>query len=122
FGINGFLDKHVGGNTVLLGMDLYRETVKAPAFVFSPVTRISTLSRPRVPNGARYLLYGFYVQDVYEAIPNKLRFSGALRFNRASYQSHAANSPLVGGKPLWPGDILQGLDFFGRLGLFVLTT
>src|SRR3989441_2737917 len=120
FGLNGFLDKRAGGNTVLLGMDLYHETVKAPAYVFSPLTGISTLSRPRVPNGARYLLYGFYVQDVYEAIPNKLRFSGALRFNRASYQSRAANSPLVGGKPLWPDDSLQAHDFSGRIG-FVAT-
>src|SRR3989441_5468731 len=120
FGLNGFLDKRAGGNTVLLGMDLYHETVKAPAYVFSPLTGISTLSRPRVPNGARYLLYGFYVQDVYEAFPNKLRFSGALRFNRASYQSHAANSPLVGGKPLWPDDSLQARDFSGRIG-FVAT-
>jgi len=117
FGLNGFLDKQAGGNTVLLGMDLYHETVKAPAFTFSPVTRLSVLSRPRVPDGARYLLYGFYVQDIYEAIPNKLRLSGALRFNRAAYESRAANSPLVGGKPLWPDDSLSAHDFSGRVGL-----
>jgi hemoglobin/transferrin/lactoferrin receptor protein len=120
FGINGFLDKHAGRNTVLLGMDLYHETEKAPAYTFSPVTRLSTLSRPRVPDGARYLLYGFYVQDIYEAVPNKFRVSGALRFNRASYESRAANSPLVGGKPLWPDDSLQAHDFSGRVG-FVVT-
>jgi hemoglobin/transferrin/lactoferrin receptor protein len=117
FGLNGFLDKQAGRNTFLLGMDLYHETVKAPAFTFSPVTRLSVLSRPRVPDGARYLLYGFYVQDIYEAIPNKLRMSGALRFNRASYESRAANSPLVGGKPLWPDDSLSAHDFSGRVGL-----
>jgi hemoglobin/transferrin/lactoferrin receptor protein len=120
FGLNGFLDKRAGLNTVLLGMDLYHEKVSAPAYTFSPVTGLSTFSRPRVPDGARYLLYGFYVQDVYEAIPNKLRFSGALRFNRASYESRAANSPLVGGKPLWPDDSLQAHDFSGRIG-FVAT-
>jgi len=119
-GLNGFLDKRAGRNTVLLGMDLYHEKETAPAFVFSPVTRLSTLSRPRVPDGARYLLYGFYVQDIYEAIPNKFRVSGALRFNRASYESRAANSPLVGGKPLWPDDNLQAHDFSGRVG-FVVT-
>jgi len=119
FGLNGFLDKRAGSHTVLLGMDLYHETVRSPAYVFSPVTGISTLSRPRVPNGARYLLYGSYVQDVYEAIPDKLRFSGALRFNLASYESRAANSPLVGGKPLWPDDSLRAHDFSGRIGLVV---
>ena len=120
FGISGFLDKRAGRNTVLLGMDLYQEKVKAPSFVFSPVTPLSTLARPRVPDGARYLLYGFYVQDIYEAIPNKFRVSGALRFNRASYESRASNSPLVGGKPLWPDDSLQAHDFSGRIG-FVVT-
>lgn len=120
FGLNGFLDKRAGPNTILLGMDLYREKEKSPAFVFSPVTRLSALSRPRVPDGARYLLYGFYVQDIYEAIPNKFRLSGALRFNRASYESRAANSPLVGGRPLWPDDSLSAHDFSGRIG-FVVT-
>ena len=120
FGLNGFLDKHAGRNTVLLGMDLYHEQEKAPAYTFSPVTRFSTLTRPRVPDGARYLLYGFYVQDIYEAIPDKFRVSGALRFNRASYESRAANSPLVGGKPLWPDDSLEAHDFSGRVG-FVAT-
>lgn len=120
FGLNGFLDKRAGRNTFLLGMDLYHETVKAPAYTFSPVTGLSVLSRPRVPDGARYLLYGFYVQDIFEAIPNKFRLSGALRFNRAAYESRAANSPLVGGQPLWPDDTLQAHDFSGRIG-FVAT-
>lgn len=120
FGLSGFLDKRAGRNTFLLGMDLYHETVKAPAYTFSPVTGLSVLSRPRVPDGARYLLYGFYLQDIFEAIPNKFRLSGALRFNRAAYESRAANSPLVGGQPLWPDDTLQAHDFSGRIG-FVAT-
>ncbi len=120
FGASGFLDKQARKNTFLVGGDLYREKVRAPAFTFNPVSRISTLSRPRVPDGARYLLFGVFVQDVYEAIANKLRVSGALRFNRASYESRAANSPLVGGKPLWPDDSLHAHDFSGRVG-FVAT-
>ena len=66
------------------------------------------------------LLFGLFAQDIYEAIPNKLRFSGALRFNVASYLSRATNSPLVGGKPLWPDDNLRAHDFSGRVG-FVVT-
>ncbi|HEY0005072.1 MAG TPA: TonB-dependent receptor [Pyrinomonadaceae bacterium] len=120
-GFNFFLDKQLGqGNTFLVGGDFYRETVKAPAYTLNPATGISTSSRPRVPNGARYLLYGFYVQDVYEAIPDRLRLTGALRFNVASYLSRAAQSPLVGGLPLWPDDSLRVSDFSGRFGL-VLT-
>jgi outer membrane receptor protein involved in Fe transport len=120
FGISGFLDKQIGrGNTFLVGGDFYHETVKAPAFTVNPVARTSVLSRPRVPDGSRYNLFGLYVQDVYEAAPNKLRFSGALRFNAAAYQSRAANSPLVGGTPLWPDDSLRVHDFSGRVGAVV---
>ncbi len=116
-GINGFVDKQLGqGNTFLVGADFYRETVKAPAFTVNPVANTSTFSRPRVPSGAHYELYGFFLQDTYEAIPNKLRLSGALRFNGATYLSSAANSPLVGGKPLWPDDSLRVHDFSGRIG------
>jgi hemoglobin/transferrin/lactoferrin receptor protein len=116
-GASGWLDKQAGGHTFLVGTDIYRETVKAPAYTFSPVSGVSTLSRPRVPDGARYLLFGVYGQDVYEAVPNKLRVSGALRFNGASYESRAANSAFIGGKPLWPDDSLRAHDFSGRVGL-----
>ena len=121
FGVSGFLDKQLAhGNTFLIGGDVYRETVRAPSFTVNLVANTSTLSRPRVPDGARYILFGLYAQDVYEAIANKLRLSGALRFNVASYLSRAANSPLVAGKPLWPDDSLRAHDFSGRVGL-VLT-
>jgi outer membrane receptor protein involved in Fe transport len=117
FGISGFLDKQLAhGNTFLVGSDFYGETVKAPAFTVNPVANTTISSRPRVPDGARYYLFGVYAQDVYEAIPNKLRLSGALRFNVASYLSRAANSPLVGGQPLWPDDSLDAHDFSGRIG------
>ena len=120
FGFNGFLDKQFAhGNTFLMGTDLYHETVRSPAFTVNPVANTSTVSRPRVPNGARYILFGLYAQDLYEAIPGKLRFSGALRYNVASYVSRAANSPLVGGKPLWPDDSLRVKDFSGRMGALV---
>lgn len=120
FGFNGFLDKQLRhGNTFLVGTDLYRETVKAPAFTVNPVANTSAPSRPRVPDGARYILFGLYAQDIYEAIPNKLRFTGALRYNVASYLSRAANSPLVSGKPLWPDDSLRVSDFSGRVGAVV---
>jgi outer membrane receptor protein involved in Fe transport len=121
FGINAFVDKQLTQrNTLLLGTDFYRETVISPAFTVNPVTNRSTLSRPRIPDGAHYELGGFYVQDVFEAIPNKLRLSGALRYNIASYLSSAANSPVVGGQRLWPDDSLRVKDFSGRVGL-VLT-
>jgi hemoglobin/transferrin/lactoferrin receptor protein len=121
FGVNGYLDKQLArGNTFLIGGDLYRESVNSPAFTVNPVSKTSTISRPRVPDGARYTLFGLFAQDVYDLIPNKLRLSTAVRFNAASYISRAANSQLVGGKPLWPDDSLRAHDFSGRAG-FVVT-
>ncbi|MEP6741768.1 MAG: TonB-dependent receptor [bacterium] len=120
FGFSGFLDKQLGrGNTVLIGTDFYHETVKAPAFAVNPVSNVTTLTRPRVPNGARYNAYGVFLQDTYETLAKKLRLSGALRFNRSSYVARAGNSPVVGGKPLWPDDSLRVHDFSGRIGAVV---
>lgn len=120
FGFNFFLDKQIERHTFLIGGDVYRETVKAPAYTFNPVNRLSVLSRPRVPNGARYLAAGIYVQDGWQVIPNKLRLGGALRYNIASYRASSADSPLVGGVPLWPNDSLRVDDLSGRVG-FVWT-
>ncbi|HEX8773181.1 MAG TPA: TonB-dependent receptor [Pyrinomonadaceae bacterium] len=120
FGLSFFLDKQITRNqTFLIGGDLYHDKVNSPAYTFNPVSHAVTLSRPRVPNGARYILGGIYVQDVYEVIPEKLRLSGALRYNVASYRSRAANSPLVGGLPLFPNDSLRVDDFSGRFGVLV---
>ncbi|MEO6392137.1 MAG: TonB-dependent receptor [Pyrinomonadaceae bacterium] len=120
FGFNFFLDKQIERHTFLIGGDVYRETVKAPAYTFNPVNGLSVLSRPRVPNGARYIAAGIYAQDGWQAIPNKLRIGGALRYNVASYQARSTDSPLVGGAPLWPNDSLRVDDFSGRVG-FVWT-
>lgn len=120
FGFSFFLDKKLTGNqTFLVGADLYHERVNAPAYTFNPATGSVAASRPRVPDKARYILAGAYAQDVYEVIPERLRLSGALRYNVASYRSRAANSPLVAGRPLFPDDSLRVSDFSGRFGLLV---
>jgi hemoglobin/transferrin/lactoferrin receptor protein len=118
FGFNFFVDKQLAANhSFLLGGDIYHERVNAPAYTFNPVTSRVTLSRPRVPDEARYILGGVYVQDVYDVVPGRLRLSGALRYNVASYQSRAANSPLIGGTTLFPDDSLRVADFSGRVGV-----
>jgi outer membrane receptor protein involved in Fe transport len=120
YGFSFFLDKQVTPNqTFLVGGDFYHEKVNAPAYTFNPVSGRVTLSRPRVPSGARYILGGVYVQDVYEVLQDKLRLSGALRYNVASYRSRAANSPVVGVAPLFPDDSLRVDDFSGRFGILV---
>ncbi len=117
-GFNFYLDKQIGDrNTVTFGGDVYRDKINAPAFTFDPVTGTTTDSRPRVPNGARYLSFGVFVQDTYTAIPDRLRLSGALRYSVASYKSRAANAPLgANGRPLFPDDSQRFDALSGRVG------
>ena len=127
-GFSFYLDKQIGTrNSFLIGGDIYRDHVKAPSYTFQPNANdltigTVTLTRPRVPNGARYILAGLYVQDAFEAIQDRLRFSGALRYNVGSYRSRASNSPLVNGQPLFPNDSLRVADFSGRIGMVATVT
>ena len=117
FGFSFFFDKQIGArHNFLLGGDVYRDEVDAPSYTFHPVTQTVTLTRPRVPNGARYILAGLYIQEGYEVIRDRLRLSGALRYNVGSYRSRSSNSPLVNGQPLFPDDSLRVSDFSGRIG------
>ena len=119
-GFNFHLDKQLGeNNTFLFGGDIYRDRIKAPAFTTDPVTRVVTASRPRIPDGARYLSYGMFAQDVFTAIPDRLRLSGAIRYSVASYKSRAANAAVVGGRPLFPDDSARFGAFSGRAGAVI---
>ncbi|HEV2885191.1 MAG TPA: TonB-dependent receptor [Pyrinomonadaceae bacterium] len=128
FGFNFFLDKQLGSrNTLLVGADIYHDRVDAPSYTFqpnaaNPATGTVSLTRPRVPHGAKYVLAGLFVQNSWEAIPDRLRLSGALRYNIASYRSRSSESPLVNGQPLFPDDSLRVNDFSGRIGLVTTLT
>ena len=117
-GFSFFLDKQLPKrNSFLFGGDYYFEKINSPAFTFNPVNNSVMLSRPRVPDEARYISSGLFIQDVWEAIPNRLRFSGALRYNVGSYRVRAADSPIVNGFRLWNDDSLRVADFSGRIGV-----
>jgi outer membrane receptor protein involved in Fe transport len=124
FGFNFYLDKQFGdSDTFLLGADVYRDKIDTPAFTYDPVTRITTNTRPRVPNGARYLSYGVYVQNSWTAIPDRLRINAAARYSVASYKSRASNSaPTPNGIPLFPDDSARFAAFSGRVGGVVNVT
>jgi outer membrane receptor protein involved in Fe transport len=120
-GFNFYVDKRIGEqNTLTFGSDVYRDQISAPAFTTNPVTGAVTPSRPRIPDGARYLSYGFFAQDVLTAIPERLRLSGALRYSVASYKSRAENAPVIAGRPLFPNDSERFDALSGRIGM-VLT-
>jgi hemoglobin/transferrin/lactoferrin receptor protein len=118
FGFNFYLDKRNGeSNTFTVGADVYHDKITAPAFTSDPVTGAVVASRPRIPDGARYLSYGFFVQDVYTLVPDRLSLSGALRYNVASYKSEAENAPLdAAGRPLFPDDSARFDALSGRIG------
>ena len=113
-----YLDKQIGDrNTLLIGADVYRDKINTPAFTTDPVSGTVTASRPRVPHGARYLSYGFYAQNSFTAIPDRLRINAALRYNVASYDSRASNAELgLDGLPLFPDDSQRFSAFSGRVG------
>ncbi len=123
-GFNFYLDKQIGDrNTFLIGSDVYRDTINAPAFTFDPVTRSFSASRPRVPDGAHYLAYGFFAQNNFTAIPNRLQLNGAVRYSVASYRARASNAALgPDGRPLFPDDSQRFGAFSGRIGAVVNVT
>lgn len=118
-GFSAFLDKDFSNNSFLIGGDLYRERINAPAYTLNPRTNVFTLSRPRVPDEAHYTLGGIFVQDAWQAVPDRLRISGALRYNAAKYKVNASDSPVVNGFRLWNDDSLTVGDFSGRIGAVV---
>jgi outer membrane receptor protein involved in Fe transport len=116
YGFAFYLDKQFARNSFLLGGDYYFDKVSAPSFSTNPGNGVVTIVRPRVPNGATYHLGGVYIQNVFEAIQQILRLSGALRYNVGVYNSRAENAPVVSGTPLFPDDSLRVGDFSGRIG------
>jgi hemoglobin/transferrin/lactoferrin receptor protein len=119
-GVQAQASKQWGGrNNLAIGGEFYHDFVRAPAFALNPVNNAVSLVRPRVPDKATYNSGGVYVQDVWNVISERLRLVGALRYGRASYNSRAANSPLVNGAPLWPNDALAANAFTPRFGVVV---
>ena len=103
-----------------MGADVYRDKINAPAFTFDPVNGTTTNSRPRIPHGARYLSYGFFAQDNFTVMPERLQVNGALRYSVASYESRASNSqPGPDGLPLFPDDSQRFSALSGRIGAVV---
>ncbi|MEQ1645474.1 MAG: TonB-dependent receptor, partial [Pyrinomonadaceae bacterium] len=119
WGIAAYVDKQFYRNNLLIGADYYYDKVTAPSRSTDPVSGITTVTRPRVPNGSTYGLGGIYVQDVFDAIPDRLRLSGSLRYNVGKYTARAADAPVVGGQPLFPDDSSTYKDYSGRIGASV---
>ncbi|MEO6051950.1 MAG: TonB-dependent receptor [Pyrinomonadaceae bacterium] len=123
WGTSFFLDKRIGRrNTILFGGDFYHEKINSPAFFTNSANTVTTISRPRIPDDATFDSGGGYVQDIWEAIPGRLRISGALRYSGASYKADGSKSPVVNGRQLWLSDALKTSDVSGRIGAVVSAT
>ncbi len=118
-GAQGYLDKQLRQHKLHLGAEFYEEGIHSPSYVFSPVTLVSTVRRGRVPDRARFRQGGVYAEDNVELIPQKLLFTGSVRYSAAAYRARAADSPLVGGQPLWPDDALRVSNVTFRTGAVV---
>ena len=106
-GLQGKLSKQVSPRQdFTFGGDIYFEKLTSDAFNVNPVTGAITDRRPRVPDGATFDQGGFFAQTTFEAVPDRLRLLGALRFGGAAYEAKASDSPIVNGAPLWPDDSL----------------
>ncbi|MBI1747569.1 MAG: TonB-dependent receptor [Acidobacteria bacterium] len=116
-GAQAFASKNWGlRNGVVLGGEYYHERVNSPSYSFNPVAGAVALRRGRVPDNALYQSGGVYLQDIVNVIPGKLRVMGNLRYSAASYASRALDSPIIGGKRLWPDDSLRANSVTFRAG------
>ena len=115
-----FFDKRIGSrNTLLVGGDYYFEKINSPAFFTNAANTAVTISRPRIPDDSTFASGGVFIQDVWEAIQNRLRITGSLRYSGMSYKADGSKSPIVGGRQLWLSDSLKTSDFSGRFGAVV---
>jgi outer membrane receptor protein involved in Fe transport len=114
-GLQAAAQHTAGRHDLTLGADFFHERIAAESFATSPATGATSARRGRVPDGARYTHGGVFLQDVFAALPGRLRLNGALRFSAASYQ--VETGPLsTAGAPLWPADAYDTSAFTFRAG------
>lgn len=107
-GVNALVTRQLSArHTMTIGGDVYLEGLTSVAFNVNPTTGAVSPRRPRVPDGASFAQGGVYAQSAFEAVPDRLRLSGALRYGGARYTARAEDSPVVGAGPLWPDDELS---------------
>jgi outer membrane receptor for ferrienterochelin and colicin len=119
-GFQGILSRTLSDRQSLqIGGDVHLEGLTSDAFNVNPVNGAVSPRRPRVPSHATFHQGGAYAQTAYAAIPDRLRLAGSVRVGHASYTAHAADAPIVGGKPLWPDDSFSTTSVTFRAGAII---
>ena len=103
-GLQAAASRSFGRHGLTLGADVFFETIAAPSFAANPSTGATTPRRGRVPDAPRYDHGGVFLQDVFEAVPGRLRLNAAVRVSAASYAVDASATLTGTGAPLWPSD------------------
>ena len=116
YGVQALLTKFAGKHAASFGADLYFDEVHTVSYGVDPGTGATNIRRGRVPDGATFRHGGLFAQDVFEVVPGRLTLNGSLRWGAAEYRARAADSPLVGGQPLWPDDELDVSSLTFRVG------
>ncbi|MBI1873256.1 MAG: TonB-dependent receptor [Acidobacteria bacterium] len=105
-----------------IGGELYLERLTSEAFNVNPVTGAVSPRRPRVPSGATSRNGGIFAQTTVDAVPERLKLVGTLRWGGVRYEASAADAPVVGGMPLWPDDDLSTSAVTFRAGAILSPT
>ena len=106
--VSGSVMRQVSARASLtMGGDVHFEKLTSESFNINPVTGTQSVRRPRVPHGATFRQGGVYTRATFDAVPDRVRLVGSIRVGGARYEADAADSPLVGGAPLWPDDSLS---------------
>ena len=115
-GLQAAAHRAAGRHDLTLGGDVYFEGIAAPSFSASPTTGATTVRRGRVPDGARYRHGGVFLQDVFEAVPGRLRLNGAAALLRRLLRGGRGRARSRTAEPLWPADSYDTSAFTFRLG------
>jgi hemoglobin/transferrin/lactoferrin receptor protein len=107
-------------SSLLIGGDMYFEAHDSDGFDVNPVTGATVKSLPRVPDGATYKQGGIFAQANFDAKPDLLVITGALRAGFNRYKAEAADAPLLAnGQPMWPDDSLSSNNVTFRVGAVI---
>jgi hemoglobin/transferrin/lactoferrin receptor protein len=99
----------------LFGGDAYFEQLHSDSYDVNPVTLVTSVRRPRVPDFATYRQSGVFAQLNVDAT-NRLSIIAAARAGFSAYEAKVGYAPVVNGRSLWPNDSLEDKSATFRLG------